>query len=1718
MVGFDLSVAALGSMAWDELATRVALPAEFPLLAVLRGPTEVSVFLDVRTGGIDPADYGLDPGAIDVTAGRPTVMLRLVAEHQLDAGTPLWGFSIERAIRFEFLAWFLTADAARTALDAAGSRLGGVIRIATRFRLPALPSTGLVTVTTGDPDGWLALQIAGEVSASSGGITGKLSVELSQIGEVALRLPGAAPGEPTLVAALDRITGTIELGTGGAMTATLEGAGHGRLALPASASRFAPLLGASELVAVPDLEVAVGLGFQFAAQGDVGVTFDATVAPSTPRRLALFPLIRAAIDRAGAVIAPDPPPAGYHMTPIPRGDPASLAAIAPRSIKVSARLDRELHVALTAVADAMLLDEGFDIDLELAIDSADGPKLTLLAGRTDPVRLTLQASDLGKLWDGFDAVIGPVVASYGDPDGGIARQLRTTIDKVRAFLAEPDTGIAVAVDLRDLGIVLWPGAPASQRPFVIGGTAELVRLPRFLDPSVLARQAGLAHDPPPLPVVMLSSGITSVSIEIAMPPRRDAAPGDPPAPLIDVHLRDLVAGIHELIGPVAIPTLPDIHIALILRAFRFAYDWSSDVISVGVSGAIDVEPPGAMVKGSGILLPAPSPESPSASLDLNLGTTVSTPPTPSLDWRVLFGNPNDRNNRGLQVVLGIDDGTVRQHVITWWLRQCALAPVDMFALTRFLLAGGVVVGDAPARRRYTGGIALTQDDPAGFALDSHGDRITQDGWFVDIDGNLRTPYGTYVYDRSDTVWAEIELQNLQIFGSLIWIAVGLALEESYGSGTLVMLLSGIVVPFVDEWHFLVNIPGLIYGELLFEMPVPHMSIKAMVELATIVLKKFDVPALPPGSELYDVFYARLQARLRLPLVEQLFGAALHIDGALGLQARLNAGDLLSAALPLLAAAIEKIELAARGAGAVASAISQDPVAALAMIPRAWRGFALDTGMALLGFHCRGSLWLLTPAELHEELVCYFEGVRPGRHGLRGLPELTWDGLPRHGAPPRLGVLRPVKAMPAVADPAKPAAPPTAAPPSDAGKLRPERVQTWTWHAASHVTQRLHPRAGPFAAQRAAALAWARGVWEHKFLPDLTALAATIRKRDADIAAALVAALDRRVSLAAIAAAVNKLGLPPDTIKRLTAAITAPRPFVARARERDKGDKLAAVLAKILDDGGKMTRSDLGPALRPFRSVDDCAFNAAVAEAAHDGSVTAHPKDPPKTRTASKTTSLAAAITAAHRQLNSGLFDLREPQPDQVTWHHALRIRPELVGSPPIVELASFRVPVLGASAAFVVRFRDGGYDVVTTPTSPPVLHLPPKPTRAMLERPRPRPPLRTRLPDALVLRLVGPNRGTTGEAVLRSALYIQEIETRTPRPPRALANVPAADSMLARPEYRLHQLDGGGEISIADLLRVQPGVYHVPHGPALLAGLDVDVLPGLTLHMAGLLAPDLGDPGRSLVLLYASANRSVTLGGVTLGLDGQFWMVHGEGWSDPLARAAPGVYFEGRVTLACGGQRVFDAQGTGTFKTMAGGDQLARLDVKLAWEFDWEAKLRDLGSSVTSASGPPIDLAVGKVWTLGDGGAPGAAAATLAVTLTASATGVKLDAAATGTIRLGYCVLVPRLVKKEVELVPAITIRVWVPPIPFSRDDGHWEEHTSPAITASVYVPDPGGELDPIDPQGVVSFGLDAVTFDLRGDAPPSIRLTLDLSGADWPAGIPHQWPIALPSFLATES
>jgi hypothetical protein len=82
--------------------------------------------------------------------------------------------------------------------------------------------------------------------------------------------------------------------------------------------------------------------------------------------------------------------------------------------------------------------------------------------------------------------------------------------------------------------------------------------------------------------------------------------------------------------------------------------------------------------------------------------------------------------------------------------------------------------------------------------------------------------------------------------------------------------------------------------------------------------------------------------------------------------------------------------------------------------------------------------------------------------------------------------------------------------------------------------------------------------------------------------------------------------------------------------------------------------------------------------------------------------------------------------------------------------------------------------------------------------------------------------------------------------------------------------------------------------------------------------------------------------------------------------------------------------------------------------------------------------------------------------------------------------------------------------VPFSGQSGHWEEHTSPEVSAWIYVPDPNGSMVRSDPQGMLTFHLDSADVRLHSGAPPSITLPLRIGG--------HDWPIVLPSFLATES
>jgi hypothetical protein len=300
---------------------------------------------------------------------------------------------------------------------------------------------------------------------------------------------------------------------------------------------------------------------------------------------------------------------------------------------------------------------------------------------------------------------------------------------------------------------------------------------------------------------------------------------------------------------------------------------------------------------------------------------------------------------------------------------------------------------------------------------------------------------------------------------------------------------------------------------------------------------------------------------------------------------------------------------------------------------------------------------------------------------------------------------------------------------------------------------------------------------------------------------------------------------------------------------------------------------------------------------------------------------------------------------------------------------------------------------------------------------------------------------------------------------------------------------------LAELLRLEPGRYHVPNGPALLAGVDLELLPGLHAHLTGLMIPDLAAPDQSPVFLYGSVGQTVTLGGFTLALDGQCWMVQGE-W--PAHPQPQGVSFDGKLTFDCGATRLVDAHGLAWFRRK-GEDYV--LTVTLQWDFNWEVKLGDL-----LALGSP--LAVGKLWTCDDQGEDGPATVTLELTLTTSPTGVAIKASANGDLGLRYCVMVPKLVERTIVVAPATRVQVWVPPVPFGAA-GDWRSVYLPEVTIQIWVPDPE-QLVPVHvPPGKLVVDLANLGVALSATAPPSITLDLDVEGVTW--------PLSLPSFLPSE-
>jgi hypothetical protein len=138
------------------------------------------------------------------------------------------------------------------------------------------------------------------------------------------------------------------------------------------------------------------------------------------------------------------------------------------------------------------------------------------------------------------------------------------------------------------------------------------------------------------------------------------------------------------------------------------------------------------------------------------------------------------------------------------------------------------------------------------------------------------------------------------------------------------------------------------------------------------------------------------------------------------------------------------------------------------------------------------------------------------------------------------------------------------------------------------------------------------------------------------------------------------------------------------------------------------------------------------------------------------------------------------------------------------------------------------------------------------------------------------------------------------------------ESVFYRPEYKI-KTEGGryGPLSIADLLRdPNSGVYIVPTGTVLLAGVKLKLLEDINIGMAGMISPE---------GVFITGNESINLesGDITLELEGDFHLIGGELISEaamPEEFTNNSVSFNGRAKLRWDTEKIFESQASGHFK------------------------------------------------------------------------------------------------------------------------------------------------------------------------------------------------------------
>jgi hypothetical protein len=966
---------------------------------------------------------------------------------------------------------------------------------------------------------------------------------------------------------------------------------------------------------------------------------------------------------------------------------------------------------------------------------------------------------------------------------------------------------------------------------------------------------------------------------------------------------------------VRIPVSEQDSISVVLHALRIGYGWAPPAFELSLNADVAV-PDHDFDGGIGLLLPEGTSPNASASMEIEVKAVPGSPPL--LEWKMDFSPQNsDPSSRGLELVLG---AARDNRLITVYLRKTGFNPAYFLLMPALNVDCGVIF-ESPINSGFLevviGNATLVFINP--------------------VIGLMMNPLAAVPPFLTAT--------------PPFWVIPGLLMGDLFTDNTT-----------ERGFKLRANIPDIIEFDLKFRRPLPTFTLPMLFEIAALAAQGFTV-LLPPNSALKNLFFARLEGSIRIPVLEILFGQG---SGSLSASIEFNLVEIINGALRLLNDVRKLLQDSAQAladAQEYVTKLISNPEVALRMIPPAQRRISARSHLGVLNLNLdiSFSAFLLLPEEVEAELKIFHENQRKVGKGLGALKSAP-SGSEPSGPEVEKKLVETVKILrnfQTLGDPLSYLSPFTV----DLMRLnafnesrktieeqlaaaRQDLLEVYVGSLAESLIQLSQAERDRLARQHR--LDDVLRELESVFIDPRKDRDKLIREISSIISGPLSKAPNLTVTLW------RKLDASPAVIaRRLANAIVKP------AKGAQPGQRFQL---EVLKDRGKLYRDQIagvGIGGGGFASdLDDAVGNvvvpsegtlqdltnvrgqlAAEVEAAIHGNLTVVSRTDQTVSDllATIARSLSANFSAINTTANPGNGAAKVMVFDGVlareNWDNLLpgRVKeePPQPGTPITEEAKGFEIainsrdahlapdwsePVQGPNSGFRVEFREGKYWLITLGAdgedvreelpAPLVGAVPPGPARA-----------RT-LAGMLILR----------KRMVRRVLTAKEVSYATEK----FETIPALyqKSIFYLPEFEIRS-EGGkrGATYVADLLRQPDGTYIVPNGITAMAGCMVRVLvksgawgglkSDFRVQLCGLASTD------GHVLLFGHASQTLDFGTMQFVLRGDFHIAAGDFATVAIDKGRTiepdSMGFHGFAQVKRGSSDLMRAEASGSVVRVAGG-------------------------------------------------------------------------------------------------------------------------------------------------------------------------------------------------------